>query len=194
MLAQRRAQEAYISDPMFQAIGAFEAEHGNFNRMSLSGRALWSRTIRPIILKKQQEAPDFFSDETGSATLLATAAFVYGVPDEAALTQEEALALAERALVEALGRTEAEIKFYTHRMDIYYDVTDPEKPRWKFFFRMPNPYDSDEAFGAQVAAYYGQTRPLSYKVELDARTGVVVKAFGVELGDLKTLEDWMLTR
>ena len=103
------------------------------------------------------------------------------------------MVLAERALVDVLGREEAEIHFYTHRKDVYYDGTDLETPLWKFFFRMPNEYDSDKAYGVEVQAYYGETRPPNYKVEIDVNTGSVVRAFGVELGDVDTLEEWMQT-
>lgn len=192
MLEERRVQEVYQNDPLFQQIGAFEMEHGYFNRMSHESRALWSQTIRPLVQKKQQDDPSFFHDEIGDASLLSTIAFMYGLPDEKAMTEAEALALAERALVEVLGRDAEEVPFYTHRMHTYYDITDPEKPLWKFFFQMPNEYDSDKAYAADLVAYYGKNgeRRLNYKVEINAYTGEIVNAYGIELGDVDTLEDW----
>ena len=187
ILARSRALDAYLNDPLFQAMAAFD---GPFDSMSLEDKALWSQTIRPMVLNKQQEDPDFFGD--GSTSLLATVAFLYGVPDGTALPQDEALALAERALVDVLKRGEAEIKLYTHQKNIYYDVTDPERPLWKFFFRRPSQYDIDKAFGAEVLAYYGETRPPNCKVEIDARTGAVVDAF--ELAWVTTLEEKMLAK
>lgn len=189
-LAAWAAQEVYLNDPIFKAMRAFDEEHGYPHSRTLEGWASWSETMRPMILQKQKDDPDFFGDDSGSARTLASVAFIYGVPDDAALTEDEALALAERALVEQLGRDEAEIKFFNHKKDVYYDITDPEKPLWKFFFRMPNQYTSDEALGAEIAAFYGDTRPLSYKVEIDAHTGEVVQAFGLEWGDLNTVEEW----
>lgn len=56
---------------------------------------------------------------------------------------------------------------------------------WKFFFRMPSPYNSDEAFAQSVEDYYGMDgeRLPNIKVEIDAYTGEVAAAFTIDFGD-----------
>ena len=194
MLASRRAHEEdaarWRSDPFMIKLREFSEAHGAYMQgVSLEAKALWSKTLAEEMLKRYAQEPDFFGVRDA-----AFSSFTYGLPDDKALTQEKALELAGKALVDPLGRKEEEIKFYTHRKDIYYDVTNPEKPLWKFFFHMPNPYDSDEAFGDEVLAYYDQNIRLSnYKVELDARTGEITAAYPVDLKDVDTLEDWKST-
>lgn len=180
LLEEWKAYLAHENDPLVKEIEAFWQEHGgSLPWMSLESQALWSATIRPKILAQASSFHGFS---------LASALFIYGVPDADALSQEEAQAIAERALVEKLGRKEAEIKFYTYNVNMFYDITNPAKPLWKFYFRMPNQYAKN---GGEVLAYYGadgERRP-NYKVELDARSGDIVRAFGVEEGDWKTPED-----
>jgi hypothetical protein len=194
LIAVFQAAMALENDPLLIALGTFELEHGYIHSMSLESRALWSETFRPLIAARQQDDPDFFSEGFGNATFLSSAAFIYGVPDGRSISQEDALALAEDALVTMLGRDPAEIMFYTRYKEIYYDITDADKPLWKFFFPMPNAYVSDRVFGAQVLDYYGSDgeRLLNYKVELNAITGEIDRAFGIEPGGERTLADWML--
>ncbi len=191
LLKSKRAYEEEANkrrnDPLMIKLREFSEAHGAYMQgISLKAKALWSKTLAEEVLKRYAQEPDFISVKDA-----AFSSFTYGLPDDQALSQDKALELAGKALVDPLGRKEEEIKFYTHRKDIYYDVTNPEKPLWKFFFHMPSPYDSDEAFGAEVLAYYGEnTRVPNYKVELDARTGEITAAYAVDLKDVDTLEDW----
>ena len=116
--------------------------------------------------------------------------FTYGIPDESAITQEEAMELAENVLIEVHGRKPEEIRFFTYKHDVYYDITNPEEPLWKFFFWMPNEYVADKAYGREVYNYYGDTRQPNYKVELNAYTGELADAYAMDLADEGITEDW----
>lgn len=184
--------KARESDPLWQEMRAFETErnlHGNPAAMSLEERALWNQTFRDRVLAKMKEQPEL---ELFGIMTQAAFSYAYGLPDEKAIPQEEAFAIAQRMLVERIGRKEEEVPFFSHRCDVFYDVTDPERPLWKFFFHMPNEYDSDKAFGKALVAYYGKDgeRLPNVKVELDAYTGEVLEAFPMDMKDMNTLEDF----
>lgn len=193
-LAQARADEA-MREEMMQAelyiqLQAISEEYGyNMGFMTHEGRAKYSEVLRPLAAARQAEDPERYAREAG-ISLMATFRFVYGVPDDTVLPEADALALAQRALVAQMGLDEAEIPFFSRRMQTYFDVTDPARPLWKFFFWMPSPYDPDDDYVQAVKDYYGEDpeRMPNYKVELDARTGEVVRAFGIDLKDVDTLE------
>ena len=83
---------------------------------------------------------------------------VYGVPDESVLPEADALEIAREVLMESFGRS-AEWTIHSGR-ESYFDVTDPEKPLWKFFF-----------------THFDGVEQKKYVVRLDAKTGEIVKAF-----------------
>lgn len=186
MLAEREAEktrvEAYLGDPLVQDINAFYAkyERANPRFMSLEDKALYSEMFRHRVLEKVAQDPDFFSPAEQAAFV-----FAYGMPDADAISQEEALAIAEGVLAEEMGYTEREIYFVVHDClaynRFYYDVTDPETPLWKFVFPVPGTYWTSEAFQKEVAVYYGESpyrRPA--KVEIDAYTGEVKTAYVID--------------
>ncbi|MDR2506350.1 MAG: hypothetical protein LBD16_09650 [Oscillospiraceae bacterium] len=189
-LAARDEWETYLNDSLIKEIQQFGDDHGVYwEGMSVESKALWSETLRPKILAKLAVDPDFFR----SIQMEAMVAFIYGTPDETALIQDQAMKLAENVLIETFNRKPDEIRFYTAIVDTYYDVTNPDKPLWKFFFRAPRLWGNAEAI-----AYYGdpseidgKIRTVNYKVEIDARTGELVTAFEVEMKDVETVEDWM---
>lgn len=189
--AEHRASEerriAMDSDPLYQEMGRFYQEKGfGENAWSLEDKAEWSRLFAPEIRKRMQaEEPEHFDYTVGGMAM-----HDYGLPDEKSISQEEAFAIATQEIVDSLGRAEAEIPFYTHKYNVYYDVANPERPLWKFFFFMPNEYDMDEAYAKQVIDYYGEDgeRLPNLKVELDAYTGEVVQAFEFDYADVNSVE------
>ena len=189
ILASKRAYEAeseyLMNDPMTISMRDFSETHGARNQgVSLEAKALWSRTLSKEIVTRYAKEPDFFN-----IVDVAFSSFTYGLPDGKAIPMERALELAQKALVKPLGRNEAEIPFFSRKPDVYYDVTNPDKPLWKFFFHMPLLFDN-----AQAKDYYGEgVRLPNYKVELDARTGELIRAFPVDLRDVHTMEDWKRT-
>lgn len=178
-----RAAQVWEEDPLHLQMSAFDEKYGVYwQGTCVEAKAEWSRDIAPQIRARAEE----FTDTYG---LLAKVVFDYGVPDDLALLQEEAYALAERTLVEKLGLKEEEIRFYTFRQEAYYDITDPDKPLWKFFFQGASIYHSDKSLADAVRDYYGEEhRVAHYKVELDARTGEVIRAFPVDFADIDSVE------
>lgn len=178
------------NDPLMIELRSFSETYGAYLQgISLEAKELFSRTLSARVLEKCAKEPDFLSPSD-----VAFASFTYGLPDEKSLTQDDALELAKKALIDPLGRKEEELRYFLHKPDMFYDITNAEKPLWKFFFHMPSQYNSDEAFGAEVLAYYGENIRLpNYKVELDARTGEITAAYAVDFKDVDTLEDWMRT-
>lgn len=182
IIEQRRVQDEfanrYNSDPLIKEIQAFEdtASHPNPVFMTLEERAQWSEKFALRILEKQKEEPEFISPGTQ-----AIASFLYGLPDEKALTREAAREKAIAVLADTHGLSETEIGLYAdnYRNNVFYDVTNPEKPLWKFVFDTPSPYTRDDDYNDRYIAYYGkdfEQRP-NYKVELDAYTGETVNTF-----------------
>ena len=194
LMESKRAYEEQASkisrDPLMIKMKEFSEAHGAYLQgISLEAKAMFSQTLAFEVLQKYGMEPDFFSPMD-----IAFSSFTYGLPDDKALSLNDALELARKALLDPLGRKEEELRFYLHKPDVFYDITNPMRPLWKFFFHMPSPYSSDEAFGAEVLAYYGENvRMPNYKVELDARTGEITAAYAVDLKDVDTLEDWKST-
>lgn len=174
---------AWEDDPLRLRMLAFDEKYGAYwQAIPVEAKAEWSRDVAPQIRARAAE----FTDGYG---LLAKVVFDYDVPDDLALSQAEAYALAERALVEKLGLKEEEIRFYTFRQEAYYDITNPDKPLWKFFFQGASIYHSDTALANAVKDYYGEEyRVPHFKVELDARTGEVVRAFAIDFKDVDSVE------
>lgn len=83
---------------------------------------------------------------------------VYGVPDESVLLEDTALEIAQGVLMERFGRS-AEWAIQSG-WESYFDVTDPERPLWKFHF-----------------THFDGVEHRQYVVRLDAKTGEIVKAF-----------------
>lgn len=82
----------------------------------------------------------------------------YGLPKDGDLAQEIALEIAKQAAMELLGLDDDwfDDYFWYHT---FFDVTDPERTLWKF--------------------YFGSTRPGrgKYVIRLNSKTGEVIKAF-----------------
>ena len=90
------------------------------------------------------------------------------------------------ALSAAYGLSEEELSLLTEGGDlrrpcVFYDVTDPQRPLWKFFFGVPSIYGADETLAARVQAVYGERADydLFYKAEIDAHTGEVVRTLSL---------------
>lgn len=182
IIAERNDQQslfdAMTNDPLLMEMRAYETEHnlpGNYENWSVEQFADYSKTFHERGLKKLSEHPEYFS--AGTPALLT---YSYGLPDDKAISQAQAQAIAEEAIVSRIGRKQEEVHFFTHRTTVLYDITDPDRPLWKFSFHMPNAYDStDPDFAQEIIAYYGKNgERLPYiKVEINAYTGEIVRAF-----------------
>ena len=110
----------------------------------------------------------------------------YGLPGPDAISQEQALSRARAALKQQYGLSEdqailiadhPESAFY---VNLFYDVTDPDKPLWKVYYASPSIYVQDQKLAALVKKTYGEEKIPNYKVELDAKTGEIVRVLTMQ--------------
>lgn len=93
--------------------------------------------------------------------------YVYGVPTEDDLTQEEATEIARQAIV-TLGAGQDTLE--TRSIDYYFDVTNLERPLWKLVFSRAD---------VDMDAYVKDNNSVLYRVILDAKSGDVIEAWPV---------------
>ena len=93
--------------------------------------------------------------------------YVYGLPGEDDLSQSEAMAIATEAAME-YGATANMMERRTRTAAIYFDITDPDTPLWKFWFRV--------AYGNNDMRFQEDDLP-DYFILVHARTGEIL---GVE--------------
>lgn len=84
--------------------------------------------------------------------------FAYGMPGAGDMQHEQALLMAQEAIMRTCGVSQDDLVPYTLRYEAF-DVTDPDAPLWKFVFINP-----DDWYGTR------------YRVKLNARTGETVMA------------------
>lgn len=90
----------------------------------------------------------------------------YGVPDELDITQDEATALAQNAII-ALG---ADASIVSHQaIEYYFDISDSEHPLWKLVFLLYMDGEKRNNAGS-ISPYY---------VVIDARTSAIIEAFQI---------------
>ena len=129
---------------------------------SLEAKAAFSREIRPMMAQaeKQGELKQYFTQEgrvIAGGNLSLYTAFAYGLPGPEDIPQDAALEKAKQALVDACGASRQSLE-EAASVFVYFDVTDPEKPLWKFFFG-PNWVEEmapGKAYRAQVDASNGE--------------------------------------
>ena len=184
IIQDRNELQAYLdaisSNPLIEDIHSYMEANQLAQRpttWTLEQFADFSAHFHERGLKELADNPNLFS-----SFLPAILTYAYGLPDDQAISQSEAQAIAEDAIVTQVGRNADEIMFYTHEFTVMYDITDPEIPLWKFYFIKPSVYGSDTDFTSDVASYYGtDSEQLSnIKVEINAYTGELVRAFTID--------------
>ena len=136
---------------------------GGFVNWPLEVRAEYSKTIRPKVqaILESGDLTDLMAAGHPNIQWLAQSTFIYGVPDEKSISQENALALAKAAITASYGVSPDFVQQYK-TIYVYYDITDASVPRWKFLFNcMSLPPDVP------------QEDQLYYKVELSAYDGSI---------------------
>ncbi len=101
--------------------------------------------------------------------IIAHSAFTYGLPDKNDIAQDEALQLGQKALQDAYGLKSNVFELY-QEICVYFDITNQEKPLWKFLFN-PTSLPWRELEGG----WDDPLKKLCYKVEIDAHTGEIKK-------------------
>ena len=82
--------------------------------------------------------------------------YAYGLPAENEIQYEDALTIARKVLADEYGLTDKQIGAHSDLLEAY-DVSDPDKPMWKFVFINP-----DDFFG------------IRYRVLINGRTGEII--------------------
>ncbi|MBR6185324.1 MAG: hypothetical protein IKQ41_03580 [Clostridia bacterium] len=147
-----------------------------FWNWTVEEKAAWSQTAYPAAQQYYAEHPEFVQYlrdveagkyiEKSWPTLCTVTRYLYGVPDEAAIPQEQAFAIArEYALSQGVRQSDIdENKLH----QFYYDVTDPARPLWKVNVFL--------LFGDGDLAHQGDgTDPWGCFVAIDAHTGEIVR-------------------
>lgn len=125
-------------------------------------RAEYSNEIRPQVLAAlERKEPNALANPSFSEKpiqeIVDSTTFAYGLPEEKHIQESEAYRIAQRALAERYGFSDADIERYI----VYpsFDVTDPNRHLWKFLFS-PKSFEDMETV-------------LLYKIELEADTGSI---------------------
>lgn len=178
--AEFKAAKEQQAHPLALAIREFEASIGEpkaFHTWTLEHKARWSQEIAPQIMACNTALPE------QNHELQLSVAYAYGLPDEQAISQDSAMAIACKALIAAYGITDEEWSLLADsglpfdEPAVFYDVTDPAQPLWRLIFTMPSIYCADDEIAARVKALYGTDMAYNqaYLVEINAYTSSVVR-------------------
>ena len=122
--------------------------------------------MRAIV--KSGDLTPLINGEGPDLSVIASSTFTYGMPGEQDMKQDDALDLAKQTIMETYALDSKIVTLYDD-ISVYFDITEPDAPLWKFLFiarnreKFPGGYDSEQA-------------RLQYKVEINSRTGEVKKA------------------
>lgn len=173
ILDRRAAIPTQTDNELYQDIREYnliarEADAWTFGEWPLELKAEYSQDITPRVkaIISSGDLTDLMNCGNVDMQVIAQSTYVYGVPEQAALTQQEAFCAATEALVKAYGLPEDIFDKY-EQIGVYYDVTN--EPCWKFVFN-PKSLPVDEL----KDGYYDPLFNLCYRVELDAYTGSII--------------------
>ena len=195
ILAQRAAWAAKQNTALNEAILTFDESSGEkkaFEHWSLENKARWTKEIVPLILAELSEHPE--NADTLTYHEHASAMYKYGLPDEKAISQEQALTLAREALRTAYDLSDEQLELLIEdntdfNFCVFYDVTDPARPLWKFLLFVPTEghIGVDDAMAARVKKAFGTTGAdgaytfnLVYKAEINAYTGETARTLSMK--------------
>lgn len=130
-----------------------------FYNWPLEEKAAYSRKNKPLIDQFLLENPEYAemlqkrydAGESGFPVYYETTRHVYGLPDEKAISQDAAQAIGYQAILDQFG-LDGDVLASARVVNVYYDVTDPQKPLWKFFYNtMTDETGPEEAWGYFVS-------------------------------------------
>lgn len=158
------------------AARAEEAGAYAFRNWPLELRAAYSQEITPQVqaILESGDLTDLMNCGHPDIEVIAQSSYIYGIPDENAIAQEDAYARAKAALTQVYDLPADLFEKY-HHVYVYYDVT--AAPKWKFFFN-PNEIDEREIEGG----WDNPIKSACYRAEIDAYTGdtLCVEQFGFQ--------------
>ncbi len=157
--------------PLFQTIDGFLHRAGEmpFRTWPLELKAEFSIIVAPQVraIVDSGDLSPLISGDNPDLSLIASSTFNYGMPDERDINQSDAYDLSVQAIIETYDLDDDIIALYDD-VSFYYDISEPDEPLWKFLFlptflnKFPGGYSSEQS-------------RLQYKIEINARTGEVVK-------------------
>lgn len=163
------------TNELYQAIDAYyvrarEMGFNSFRTWSIEFRAEYSQEITPKVqaIVKSGDLTDLMNCGSPDITVMAQSTYTYGIPQEDAISQDEAFTLVKAALEKDYDLAPDLFEKY-REIGIYYDITDANAPLWKFLFN-PKSLPPQELDGGLDNPLFD----LCYKVEIDAHTGEIV--------------------
>ena len=168
------SQYSRPDNELYRLIGSIEAEaeksgHYSFRVWPIELKARWTKEVTPLV--KQLVASDDLSsitiDGRPDTEVLAQSHYLYGLPGDSDISQAEAYTNAKAALQKAYGIQNEEFALYRDEI-VFFDITDPEKPLWRFLFNAgsvnwPELKDSIRP----------EIKETNYRVAINARSGAV---------------------
>jgi hypothetical protein len=180
--AERVARRDYVPSSSYDAFEAaweemqdkyqqlpIEPLYKQFEYWTLEDKAEFSKNIVPLI----NEAVEQGDAEWIGNYWLAPASFVYGVPSADAITQDAAKETADKAILDKFGIS-ADILGLYRNVRVYYDITNPDTPLWKFLYGTLS-MDSYNALPKNQ-------QPILYKVEINAYTSDIAACYEIIRG------------
>ncbi len=152
---------------IFTAIRELSAktDSGEFRHWPLELKAEFSEIVSPLV-RAVMDSGDLAPLISGGGVqigVMAQSTYTYGLPTADDISQEQALSLAKQALNQQYDIGLDVLELY-EEISVYYDVTNPDQPLWKFLF---NPKSLHELEAGDPL------KSICYKVEMDARTGEI---------------------
>ena len=172
-LERRFVQFVEPKTPFYLAMDAFskKANWEFFRLWPLKLKAEYSKEINPMVkaILDSGDLTGLMYDGRVPSSLIAQSTFTYGLPGDKDIPQEQAFDLATRSLQEVYSLDPVIFELY-REICVYFDVTEPEKPLWKFIFN-PRSLSWRDLEGGWNSPLMDQC----YKVEIYARSGDVAK-------------------
>lgn len=158
------------NNALYQAIDSYykralELGVYSFREWPLELRAEYSQEINPLVhaILDSGDTTELMNCGNLDIEVIAQSSYEYGIPDEQAISQEDAYTLAKSALMKSYTLPADLFEKY-NQVHVYYDVTN--SPRWKFFFN-PKTLDAQQLDGG----YNNPIFNVCFKAEIDAYTG-----------------------
>lgn len=161
-----------LSHPLYAIMKKLSDEAGNVElwKRTLEQKAAYSKEVNPVvkaILDSGDLSPITTEDHVDNS-IIAASTYTYGLPGDNDIPQEQALELATKAIRETYGLDESILALYK-RVYTFFDITNPEKPLWRFILH------PDEILWEDFDKEFDNPQyDLRYRVEIDARDGAVV--------------------
>ena len=159
---------------IFTAYRAFERAAGSrgaytFRAWPLDLKAQFSNEVRPLVQAVLQtgDLSPLHYDGKPLVSLIAHSTYRYGLPPADAIPQDKAFTLAKEAVAAVHGVEQGIFPLYRQQI-VFYDITNPEQPLWKFVFnagaldwpKLPGGLDNPlnrTCYRAAIHAHTGET-------------------------------------